>query len=367
MLARFSVFRVLFSIAAVLWTLDGFALCTGDFDADGDVDGRNLYELVSGRKGIVASFFAADFGRANCPPLPAAPLNQFTIGDSIGEGEAADDTIGEIHHEAVWSTGYAAGIVNSLNERFEAGEPVGYFENNADRDAVFNQADSGAEMADFAAQANAVAAAAAGDPDVDAAGMVSVLLGNNDVCSAPSIAALNDPLVVDLFKQQYRAGLDVLAASPATRDAFIHVSGIPAIYWLWIAKRSRNWCRFIWSFVPCDILLDNPATNDCGAGDSDLDPDTIHPDDGPNCIRRKQFHAAIRDVYNPLLADILLEYKTSGRLPNAYFVDIFDFQFEDGDVNNGDCFHPSIAGQEVLAGEKWCRSHWGATDTLCGN
>ncbi|MDH3934894.1 MAG: hypothetical protein OEU62_06990, partial [Gammaproteobacteria bacterium] len=37
------------------------------------------------------------------------PDNQFNIGDSIGEGEAADGTIGEAHHETVWSTGYAGG------------------------------------------------------------------------------------------------------------------------------------------------------------------------------------------------------------------------------------------------------------------
>jgi len=362
------LFRVLFFILAVLLPLDGFALCAGDFDADGDVDGRNLQELAAGRKGVTAAFFAADFGRTGCPSLPAAPLNQFTIGDSIGEGEAADNTIGEMHHDAVWSTGYAGSIVYSLNERFEDSEPVGYFENDSTRDTTFNKAESGADMADFAAQANAVVAAAAGNPDVDTAGMVSVLLGNNDVCSAASIAALTDPDVLYQFEQQYRAGLDALAESPATRDAFIHVSGIPAIYWLWIAKRSRTWCRFIWTFVPCHILLDNPLTNDCAADveNSDLDPDTIHPGDGPICTRRKKFHAAIRDVYNPILSDVLLEYKTDGRLPNAYFVDIFDFQFEDGHVNNGDCFHPSIEGHDVLAGKEWCRSHWGTNDSLCG-
>jgi hypothetical protein len=369
-LGKYRLYRILFFILAVLLPLDGFAFCAGDFDADGDVDGRNLQELAAGRKGVTAGFLAADFGRTACPSLPAAPLNQFTIGDSIGEGEAADNTIGEMHHEAVWSTGYTApDIVYSLNLCFEDAEPVVYFENDSTRDATFNQAESGAVMADFANQADAVVAAAAGSPNVGAAGMVSVLLGNNDVCSATSIAALTDPVVLDNFEQQYRTGLDVLAASPATRDAFIHVSGIPAIYWLWIAKRSRPLCRLIWIFVPCQILLDNPTTNDCDADieDSDLDPDTIHPGDGPVCVRRKQFHAAIRDDYNRILADVLLEYKADGRLPNAYFVDIFDFQFEDGDVNNGDCFHPSIVGQDVLAGEEWCRSHWGATDSLCGN
>jgi len=34
-----------------------YSLCAGDFDADGDVDGRNLFELISSKKGVVASFF----------------------------------------------------------------------------------------------------------------------------------------------------------------------------------------------------------------------------------------------------------------------------------------------------------------------
>jgi len=156
----------------------------------------------------------------------------------------------------------------------------------------------------------------------------------------------------------------VLAADAATKNAFVHVSGIPAIYWLWNAKRTNFVCRIlIWPFVPCDILLDNP-TDDCVTADSRLDPDTVYPGDGDNCIRRKDFHAAIRDYYNPILADVLLEYKTDGRLPNAYFIDIFDIQFEDIHVNGGDCFHPSIDGHSMLAEEEWCRSPWGANDVF---
>ncbi len=111
--------------------------------------------------------------------------------------------------------------------------PNGYYENNATRDALFNHAVSGSVMADFASQAQGVIAAAALTPSGEA-GMVTVFLGSNDVC-APSLAAMTDPVV---FEAQYRAGLDVLAASDATRNAQIHVSGLPAIYWLWNAKRS---------------------------------------------------------------------------------------------------------------------------------
>jgi hypothetical protein len=107
------------------------------------------------------------------------PGNQFNIGDSIGEGEAADGTIGEPHHEMVWSTGYDGGdVVNSFNERFAAIAAADYDENTATRDALFNHAISGAEMADFVAQAQAIVAAAAQAPSGHAE-MIAVLLGAN--------------------------------------------------------------------------------------------------------------------------------------------------------------------------------------------
>jgi hypothetical protein len=163
------------------------------------------------------------------------PDNQFNIGDSIGEGEAADGTIGEAHHETVWSTGYAGGdSVDSFNERLEQIDTPGYYENTNARDSVFNHAVSGAVMADFVTQAQAVVSNTAQLPG-GAAGMVTVFLGNNDVC-ADTLADMTDPV---LFETQYRAGLDVLSASPATQSARINVSGIPAIYWLWDARRSN--------------------------------------------------------------------------------------------------------------------------------
>lgn len=289
------------------------------------------------------------------------PLNLFNIGDSIGEGEAADGTIEEIQHKTVWSTGYNPNdIVYSLNERFEDACPTDYYENNAVRDAIFNHAVSGAVMADFSTQANEVVSAATATPS-GKAGMVTILLGNNDIC-ASTLDAMTDPVV---FEAQYRAGLDILAASDATKNVYIHVSSIPAIYWLWNAKRTDFWCRVVaWPFVPCENLLDNP-TDDCASEESRLDPDTIYKGDGDNCVRRKQFHQKIRDIYNPKLRDVLQEYIVDGRLPNAYFVDIFDFQFEAEHINDGDCFHPSVEGHALLAQEEWSRSPWGVYDPSC--
>jgi lysophospholipase L1-like esterase len=292
-----------------------------------------------------------------------APGNQFNIGDSIGEGEAADGTIGEPHHETVWSTGYnGSDGVNSFNERLEDIASEQYYENNASRDPLFNHAVSGSVMADFAAQAQAVITAAAQTPS-GTAGMVTVFLGSNDVC-AESLAGMTDPV---LFESQFRAGLDVLAADSATRNAQVHVSGIPAIYWLWNAKRTVFWCRvFAWPFVPCQNLLADPA-DDCESSTSRLDPDNIYPGDGSNCQRRKLFHALIRDTYNPVLHTVLEEYRLAGELPNASYTDLYDARFYSGDVNNGDCFHPSTDGHALLADTEWCRTRWAHHDPSCSN
>jgi cysteine-rich repeat protein len=292
---------------------------------------------------------------------PLTPTNQFNIGDSFGEAEAANGSIGSSHHDTVWSTGFDGGdIVQSLNERFESGDPSRYYENDNTRDAIFNRAVSGANMVDFATQAQEVVTEAGLTPTQEA-GMVTILLGSNDVC-ADSLDDMLDPTV---FEAQYRAGLDVLWQSQRTASANIHVSSLPAIYWLWAAKRDDLYCRlFAWPFVPCQNLLDNSA-DDCESSDSRRDPDTIYSGDGSNCVRRKQFHAEIRDVYNPILRDVLEEYRTDGKLPYSEYVDIFDVSFNSSYVNDGDCFHPSIEGHSVLAEKHWCRSQWGAGDSLC--
>ena len=228
---------------------------------------------------------------------------------------------------------------------------------------MFNRATSGDKMTHFSRQAQEVVAAASNTPSGEV-GMVTILLGNNNVC-ANTLDDMTDPA---LYEAQFRAGLDVLAASPLTSTADIHVSSIPAIYWLWNAKRNNVFCRVIaWSLVPCQNLLSSPG-DDCESTASRLDPDTIRAGDGANCTRRKMFHAKIRDIYNPILRDVLAEYQSSGvppKLPNAEFLDIFDVQFESRHINDGDCFHPSVEGHALLAENQWSRSKWGAGDIMC--
>jgi cysteine-rich repeat protein len=294
------------------------------------------------------------------------PDNQFNIGDSIGEAEAADGTIGAANHQSVWSTGWdGADPINSLNERFEANDALSYYENNSSRDATFNHAVSGATMADFVSQAQQVVAATASTPTTTA-GQITFLLGNNDVC-ADDLASMTD---IGLFEDQFRAGLDVLAASETTRLATIHISSLPAIYWLWESRANTSpwtWCRlFAWPNVPCQNLLAS-SSDDCDGIASREDPDTIYPGDGANCQRRKQFHARIRDEYNVVLQEVVTEYANRAVLPmpNLEYVDIFGVRFDASHVNGGDCFHPSLAGHQLLSTEEYCRSSWGGGDPVC--
>ena len=291
--------------------------------------------------------------------IPKIPFNQFNIGDSIGEGEAMDGTIGEKHHDKVWSTGYDVDdTLYSLNERFENAAPDFYQENNATMDDKYNQAVSGAKMSDFVSQANSIVTEA---EQMGGAGMVTILLGNNDVCS-DSLAEMTDP---DLFETQFEAGLDALAGSNYTKNAVIHVSGIPAIYWLWAAKKDALNCRIIWWLGNvCQSLLQNPV-DDCASDESRDDPDNTYAGDGPNCLRRKEFHRLIREVYNPIIKNKTEEYRDSGFLPNAYYIDLYDVKFNSSHANDGDCFHPSIEGHKLLADEEWCKSNWNVKDPLC--
>ena len=190
----------------------------------------------------------------------AVPAFQFNIGDSIGEAQSADGVLGSINHQSVWSTGYdTADIVTTLNERFESSNPEAYQENNSSRDGAFNKAISGATMSDFATQAqrvvNEIGAIGASGP-----GQVTVLLGGNDVC-APSMDTMTAP---DVFEAQFRQGLMQLTQDPTLQQSKIHVSSIPAIYWLWASHAQDwwGWCStFIWPFVPCQNLVDAAASN----------------------------------------------------------------------------------------------------------
>ena len=328
----------------------------------GDVDGDS-------RLGIAEAIYVLQVVSGR---IASIPFNLFAVGDSISEGEAAEGDIGAAHHESVWSSGYDANFGPdraSLNERLENRYPEVFQANAAGAlDTVFNHARSGATMADFLNQVagtqtvTGVIDAAEQNSEAGKVGLLTIMLGSNDVCTGDVSEPMTDLVQ---FALDFEAGLDALADSPVTRNAHIHVVGIPAIYWLWQAKRSRIWCLLAWLAVPCQNLLSDASTMDCANSTSHLEPDTIYEgQDTGACLRRKEFHRDIKE-YNRILADTVAEYRGNGRLPNIFFTDIYNIQFGDEDVNNGDCFHPSLAGQARLAQEAWCRAPWGENDPFC--
>ena len=116
--------------------------------------------------------------------------------------------------------------------------------------------------------------------------------------------------------------------------------------------------------IDCSSIVCGDGTLNISAGER-CDDGNIDPSDGLNCQRRKRFHRRIQEVYNPILENVLQEYIADDRLPNADYLDIFDFRFESEHVNNGDCFHPSTLGHKLMADEQWCRSPWSTGDPYC--
>jgi hypothetical protein len=220
-------------------------------------------------------------------------------------------------------------------------------------------------MADFVAQAQQVISATASTPTATA-GLVSFLLGNNDVC-ADDLDSMTD---IGVFEAQFRSGLEELAGNEATRLAHVRISSLPAIYWLWESRADDSpfsWCRlFAWPNVPCQNLLASSG-DDCESLASREDPDNIYPGDGPDCQRRKQFHERIRDEYNVVLQNVVAEFTSRAELPmpNLEYVDIFSVRFDASHVNGGDCFHPSFEGHQLLATEEYCSSSWSEGDLAC--
>ena len=132
-------------------------------------------------------------------------------------------------------------------------------------------------------------------------------------------------------------------------------------------NKDVSGCSLGWRVgTVCHVLLENADIDDCGSITSRDDRDTDYPEAGDtHCQRSKFFHRRIQEFYNTILKNVLQEYIDNDRLPNAYYVDIFDVRFESEHGNNGDCFHPSTVGHKFMADEQSYRSHWSAGDPYC--
>lgn len=260
---------------------------------------------------LVVLLVAAVGGGAGASAAPSTttppPTSMAALGDSftVGFATGAADCAGFVAcPQYSWSTGTA---VDSHYQRLVALEPG--LAGNA-----VNAAVPGAPMASLVGQATTVAPT---QPDY-----VTVLLGGGDVCFGTTPTAT--------FAAQFRAGMDALfAASPDTKV-------LVASLWDFESLRSA-------------VLAADPSATFpfCGAFFN-----------APVATR-----AAIMaqvEAYNDALATECATYANCRFDGGA----LFAHQWSAAEVGPVDHFHPSVAGQEMIADVLWDAGYeWGTPAT----
>jgi lysophospholipase L1-like esterase len=183
---------------------------------------------------------------------------------------------------------------------------------------------------------------------------VEVLLGGNDICNRDCVDAAHcgNPVYTDTqWRDAVRSGLDQLVAG-LPLGSTIYLLGVPRVEDLrevGLAKSSS--CNTTWStFGICRIITNGGTMS------------------GETYATRKAGVEERQRRYNEILRDEAAAYNanTTGQNPRgievvADYVDeatpsVGTSTFETGDIDGGDCFHPSIAGQNKLALGAWANN-----------
>jgi lysophospholipase L1-like esterase len=177
-----------------------------------------------------------------------------------------------------------------------------------------NEAESGAKVADLAAQARRAVA--------DDADYVTILIGANDACTANE-ASMTD---VRTFRARFQRAIDVLTkGSPGVQ---LGVVSIPDLERLWEVGKGNAFARAAWDMLDvCPSMLRNPTST--------------KPAD---VARRARVQQRVED-YNAAMADICAATARCRTDGNA----VFDHRFTLDDVSRWDFFHPDSSGQATLA------------------
>jgi lysophospholipase L1-like esterase len=249
--------------------------------------------------------------QASVPP----PTSMAAVGDSITRGFDANAVSCFLRDcpQYSWSTGTSAAVASHYR-RIVAVQP-------AIAGHAYNDARTGAKMAELGTQLSAAAS-----QHVE---YVTVLMGANDVCT--SSAATMTPTAT--FTTQFRSALSAyVAASPGSR---VFVSSIPNLYQLWKVLHTNPLAQTVWhTFAICQSML--ALTNTEAQRQAVLQRET---------------------ELNNALATVCAEF-ASCRFDGLA---TFGLAFTAADVSSVDYFHPSVAGQNKLAGITWSRSYWPAS------
>jgi lysophospholipase L1-like esterase len=159
---------------------------------------------------------------------------------------------------------------------------------------------------------------------------VTVAIGANDICSWSDEYSEK----LSLFERDVRIVLNQLVERRP--DILIVLSPIPDMYNLWEIAHARSGCQSKWNlFGICSSLLGSSRTE----------------------LQRQAFVGrweAANDVLAHLADEFADNVKFNGELAHT--------RFEWEQVSTTDCFHPSVAGQNMLAEKTWDTSLFVSSD-----
>jgi hypothetical protein len=273
------------------------------------------------------------------------------IADSIGMGYNANCTgnttfldllcySGGDQPENSYFDGTSAAVL-SLADRFIAAGASTTYSKAA--------AQSGSEMVggsnNFAKQAAAVVAAAGRKPV-----QVKVELGGNDICNRTSTSQMYTD---DTWRAAVRAGLDTLTNRLPDGSSVLLI-GVPRVQDLYAAGveksagSSRVDCESFWStYDVCQI-----ATRNALYGNESLETRL------PKVAERQGRYNAIlleeAQRYNGFAAQTRVEVvaETGGTFSPGS-AEVGNYSFTKDEINGGDCFHPSLLGQNTVSAVVW--------------
>ncbi len=284
------------------------------------------------------------------------PTRIAAAGDSITQAFAADCTcnlgisciaciLGGDQPEHSWFDGWS-GNVYSVHDRYKELWPGITANKSASAD--------GSEMRgsgnNFSKQADTILALS---PLPD---HVEVELGGNDICNRGCVDPFNcaDALYTDAqWRSSVRAGLDKLVAG-LPLGSTIYLGGVPRVHDLraaGIAKEQTSGsieCTTVWStFDVCQIATAGGTYN------------------GESVATRHAGIAARQIRYNEILVEEAAAYNTNSNGKNPRGIEVVadyqgegvlsigTFSFQKEHIDGGDCFHPSVLGQNVAAELAW--------------
>ena len=260
------------------------------------------------------------------PATTHPPRTLVAVGDSITlasgatrEGEGLLDVLPGVPRPArSWSTGTAAGL-HSVLQRLQVLEP----------DAVgTNVAEEGQRMRHAVEQVPRTPAAT---------DLITIQLGGNDLCR-PTVGQMTS---ADDYAAQLRDALELIAAERPT--AMVQLSSVPDIYRLWEVLRDDPIAVALWNgaglfppVVPCQSLLAE-ATSDAPADQARRD-----------AVReRSRAYNAAADRECARL--VRCRFDEQAVWDATHDLDRFQAQH----ISTVDFFHPSFAGQRLLAAVAW--------------